>query len=56
MCVYNTWTAVKNYKKARTIRHQQGFPNFNYARALLKDDKFANPLQIRSNKWMSSNF
>ena len=56
MWVYNTWTAITNYKKARTIRHQQGFPNFNHARTLLEDVAFANPLQIRENIWMSSNF
>ena len=56
MCVYNTWTAITNYKKARTIRHQQGFPNFNYVRTLLEDVAFANPLQISANLWMSSKF
>ena len=56
MCVYNTWSAITNYKKARTIKHQQGFPSFNYARTLLEDVAFAKVLQISANLRMSSKF
>ena len=56
MCVYNTWTAMSNYKKGRPLEHQQGFPNFNYARTLLEDVKFAIRPKIRENIWMSSKF
>ena len=56
MWIYNTWTAITNYKKARTIRHQQGFPNFNHARTLLLDVAFAIPLQIRENILICINF
>ena len=56
MCVYNTWTAITNYKKARTIRHQQVFLNFNYVQILLEDVAFAIPIQIRANIRMSTNF
>ena len=47
---------MSNYKKASTIRRQQGFPNFNYARTLLEAVAFAIPLQIPENIRMSSNF
>ena len=56
MWVYNTWTAITNHKKARAIRHQQVFPNFNYARTLLEDVAFENPLQISAKLWMSRKF
>ena len=56
MCVYNTWTAMSSYEKARPFDHHQVIINFNYAPTSLEDVAFAIPIQIRANIWMSNNF